>query len=164
MLRQLQDPSKGFPGAICACGLRDGSRRHTQHWDTTCTVMTRAGRINKARKNGRRLRDPSSCPLAGLMVAKGKTQPHLPSETAAGKCLCRHREKHEVQPLRHWDVNRIWDYLCLGGIAPAKGKENSNCGVQRAQSLIICFSIAWRAAERRGRETPSSPPSGSSLT
>lgn len=164
MLRQLQDPSKGFPGAICACGLRDGSRRHTQHWDTTCTVMTRAGRINKARKNGRRLWDPSSCPLAGLMVAKGKTQPHLPSETAAGKCLCRHREKHEVQPLRHWDANRIWEYLCLGGIAPAKGKENSNCGVQRAQSLIICFSIAWRAAERRGRETPSSPPSGSSLT
>lgn len=115
-------------------------------------------------ENGRRLRDPSSCPLAGLMVAKGKTQPHLPSETAAGKCLCRHREKHEVQPLRHWDANRIWEYLCLGGIAPAKGKENSNCGVQRAQSLIICFSITWRAAERRGRETPSSPPSGSSLT
>lgn len=139
MLRQLQDPSKGFPGAICACGLRDGSRRHTQHWDTTCTVMTRAGRINKARKNGRRLRDPSSCPLAGLTVAKGKTQPHLSSETAAGKCLCRHREKHEVQPLRHWDANRIWEYLPRWDCTSKKGRKIATVVSKGHNPLLSAF-------------------------
>lgn len=88
---------------------------------------------------------------------QGENTTTSPSETAAGKCLC--REEHGEQPLRHRDVNRIWEYLCLGGTAPARGKENSNCGVQRAQSLIICFSIAWRAAERgEERQRNSFPP------
>lgn len=145
MLRQLQDPNKDFqePFVPAVSGVEAGGT--LRHWDTTCTRTTRAGRINKAWKNGRRLWDLTSCPLTGLLMAKGKTQAHLPWRQQLGSpCAGRNTGSSPCDTGMRTGFGNIR--------ASARGKENGNRGVQRAQSLIICFSIAWRAAEREEGE------------
>lgn len=46
-------PQQGFSGAICACCLSSGSRRHTQEAHSgTCTMMTLLARYRRLEKMG----------------------------------------------------------------------------------------------------------------
>lgn len=119
------DPSKDFSGAICACCLRGGSKRHTQalgqhlHKDDTCW-QDKQGLEKWEKASG-----SSQLPTCRVADGQGENTTASPSLTAAGKSLCRHREKHEEQPLRYQDANQIWEYPCLGGDRTSKreGKQ-----------------------------------------
>lgn len=151
-------PQQGFPGAICACCLRGGSRRHTEalghhvHKDDTCWP-DKQGLEKREKALG-----SDQLPTHRAADGQGENTSPSPLETAAGKSLC--REEHGEQPLRHRDENRIWEYPCLG---KREGKRQPWCPKGTIPYYLLFYSLE-SCRERGGRGTPSSPPSGSSLT
>lgn len=163
MLRQLQDPNKDFqePFVPVVSAVEAGGtlRRHTQaraQWWHCWPDIEGLKKWEKALES-------NQLPTCRVADGQGENTTTSPSETAAGKSLC--REKHEEQLLRHQDVNRIWEYLCLSGDCTSKreGKQQLWCPKGMIPYYLLFYSLE-KCGERRGRKIPSSPPSGCSLT
>ena len=162
MLKQLKKPPKnGLVRGICHFSNSRSRKVTLTHLDTTCTRDDRrsGGQTRLGKNRTRRgLGDPTGRPLAGLMIAKGKTQAHLPARQqleSQGTAVL-----HAVA-VRNQSYGRCNTEMQTGfargmgifmpqrGFHQQEGKQNSNCEVvalsgvqQRARCLIICFSIA----------------------